>query len=297
MRRKKTDGHAETSTPKLKDAREQRIPVLQHYDDYRDYIKDRIAIERERNPRLSFEYFARRFHLSTSFLSMLLSKKKHLSVDTLSAVSEFFKLNETDRMYLVFTLLEQTAKDKAQTKYFKSLRLRSRGLMHLRKNQEEVEMDAVKDIYASELTLILDALVRTNDFVEDADWVMASLRDRPESKEEVMKALQVVMAARKKLKLEKKQSLDMDFLVVNGTGLLFEGAFKIHGRAIENPSAVKPYLFGAGAYVMTSESYVEARHELKKFGMKLKELEERDGSGDTVVIFNSALITAARTPK
>lgn len=87
--------------------------------DYRDHLKLRLEADKKRNPRLSLHAFARRLKISPAFLSMLMSKKKHMAVGSLMNACDYLELSEVERLRMLWSLLEQTCSDPHHQDFFR----------------------------------------------------------------------------------------------------------------------------------------------------------------------------------
>jgi len=281
------------------DARAGSKPQLEEFADYRDYLRERLAFEKERNSNLSLHFFARKMKVSTSFLSVLLAKKKHLSLDTLYAVADYLQLEGTERIHLILMVLEITAKSEAQTKYFAALRLQSSGFLRLELGMPKYDLSALKSMFGSELRLILDALVRDPSFREDPEWIMPRLLGkRSETVHEVMTTVREVLQGREAIGLQKGESTLTAVPQHHASNAeVFKSGFASFTRAMQDPEAMMPYIFASQSFLYTREAYLEAFEAFSDLSKKLKEIESRHPGGDRAMVFSAAIVTGAKPPK
>jgi len=128
------------------------------YDDYRLYVRDAIAKKQtDSNRKLSLRSIAYKMDLSPAYLSTVMNKKKHLSVDTALKVAEWLDLTTTEIEYL--TGLVQVTHESDDIKIGKiQKRLAGLSQFHRRKKIETKSFDPILDInHISTLVLMSGA--------------------------------------------------------------------------------------------------------------------------------------------
>ena len=128
------------------------------YDDYRVYVKDAIAKKQtDASRKLSLRSIAYKMDLSPAYLSTVMNKKKHLSVDTALKVAEWLDLSTTEIEY--FTGLVQVTHESDNTKAGKiQKRLSGLSQFHRRKNVETKSFEQILDVnHISTLVLMAGA--------------------------------------------------------------------------------------------------------------------------------------------
>lgn len=129
-----------------------------HYDDYRLYVRDAIAKKQTDSTRkLSLRSIAYKMDLSPAYLSTVMNKKKHLSVDTALKVAEWLDLSTTEVEYL--TGLVQVTHENDDLKIGKiKKRLDALAQFHRRKKVETIDFDKILDLnHISTLVLMTGA--------------------------------------------------------------------------------------------------------------------------------------------
>jgi uncharacterized protein (TIGR02147 family) len=91
------------------------------YEDYREFIRDHYLYSKSLNSKISLEYIAKRISITKGFLNLVMKKKRHLSVDSIFKVTNFFKLNQLEFQFLFFQILFHTTKEKEAKTYFQSI--------------------------------------------------------------------------------------------------------------------------------------------------------------------------------
>ena len=133
------------------------------YDDYRVYVRDAIAQKQTDSSRkLSLRSIAYKMDLSPAYLSTVMNKKKHLSVDTALKVAEWLDLSTTEVEYL--TGLVQVTHESDDTKAVKiQKRLSGLSQFHRRKTVETKSFDEILDVnHISTLVLMSGAHSKLN---------------------------------------------------------------------------------------------------------------------------------------
>lgn len=129
-----------------------------HYDDYRLYVRDAITQKQTDSSRkLSLRSIAYKMDLSPAYLSTVMNKKKHLSVDTALKVAEWLDLNTTETEYL--TGMIQATHETDDMKIGKiQKKLDGLAHSHRRKKVEAVDFDKILDLnHVSTLVLMTGA--------------------------------------------------------------------------------------------------------------------------------------------
>jgi hypothetical protein len=272
-------------------------PQPSGYDDYRDYFKDRFAWAREQNSRLSLNFFARKMKVSTAFLSMLFSKKKHMSLNSLVAVSDYLKLDRLDRIILVFNLLQATSKALEHREFFRQMGAQLKGYRLIDRDLPSHDVADVRDIYSTELRMVLSAFSQVSGFKPDVDWVMERLRFVPESRAEVEKVLTEVIAAHKRMATDPNVS-DVETTFPGGNfGIsVYRPGLGLHAKAIAAADSFSPSAFVSLGMTLNEEAYREMLREFGQFCKRLEVIAEKAEVTDRVYVFNAGMFCVASPP-
>lgn len=87
--------------------------MIYEYDNYIHYLKDTLKAKSKTNPSYSLRAFAKKLDLSPGALSLILNKKKNLSVARAYEVAQFLELDTNETEY--FTALIQLESAKSET--------------------------------------------------------------------------------------------------------------------------------------------------------------------------------------
>jgi uncharacterized protein (TIGR02147 family) len=93
------------------------------FEDYRDFIKQRLEKMRAENSFFSFQYCAKKMKTSKSYLKLVIGKKRHITLTKITALSELLKLTPEEQPYFVFLFLRDIAKDQVLREYFNTILL------------------------------------------------------------------------------------------------------------------------------------------------------------------------------
>jgi uncharacterized protein (TIGR02147 family) len=272
-------------------------PDLSSYHDYRDYLRERLAFEKARNPRLSLHFFARKMKVSTPFLSMLFSKKKHMSLLSLVAVSDYLRMERKDRMLMVFNLLETTSKSDEQRNFFSLMCGQLRAFKMIDQELPKRDLSEYHAIYGSEVGMILSALAQTSDFRDDLDWVMSRITVPSVSRDEVARLLPKVIETHKALGLHADESTVQSTIVSSpASEPLYRPAWNLHGQALEYGDKVRPAAFGSLTITVNEEGYRDLIKAFGEFCTKIEKIAESNKFTDRVFVLNTGLFCVAKPP-
>ncbi len=155
------------------------------YDDYRVYVRDAISKKQEDSARkISLRSVAYKMDLSPAYLSTVMNKKKHLSVDTALKVAEWLDLSATEIEYL--TGMIQVTHETDNLKIDKiQKKLKGLAHSHRRKKVDSINFDKILDLnHISTLVLMSGAHSSVNAAgltkllnleADEADKILANL--------------------------------------------------------------------------------------------------------------------------
>lgn len=273
-------------------------PHLCDFEDYRDFLAEKIRYLKAQNPRLSLGAFARRMNVSTAFISLLISKKKHLSLDTVASFSEALGFDESDSMLLVFKLLEERATMPQQKKFFRYFADQTTVLKHWQSpRRSPVNAGDMKKLLGSEMAMVISGLARTKDFRPDVEWVQSRLVGfEDHSKEEIAVAIREVLQARASYAAE--ESVWAAFPTPYPAGAdgrsFYAVGIQLMQRSLDHFLTMQPHAFVAQGLAFSKPNADKAMEAFAAFGNKLKELSEISQQADQVYILNAGLFRVCR---
>jgi len=91
-----------------------KTPQISDYNDYREYLKDFIELNKQTSPKYSFRYFANKLSWPISLISDVINKRKNLSVSRAIEFSKFAKFDEFQTERLIYLSIIESASPKAE---------------------------------------------------------------------------------------------------------------------------------------------------------------------------------------
>lgn len=89
--------------------------------DYRNILKERLALKKQDGTKYTQSYFARKMGVSKSYLTAVLSCKKHLSAEKLDLLCRALQLGEEDCLAVLLSYSQQVHSQKYLSKTLSSL--------------------------------------------------------------------------------------------------------------------------------------------------------------------------------
>jgi|GEM_PF-3404861 len=268
------------------------LPSLLNFNDYRDFLKARAEFEKTKNARISANAIAKRWGVSPAFLSMLFAKKRHIGLNTCSELAKHLKLSEDEQMLMTIEILSTSAESPIHKRYFNLMRDQLRGFMHIEVKIQESHVDSDWVRYGSELHLTLSALMDTTDYVNDPDWVMSRLINKNYTREDIVKALNI-------LNQEKFSSRKIGLSHVLAVGPVASPAYRpgyaAFGEALQEPERYTPNVFTSMSMTFSEEASMQALKEFRAMTQKLVDLAtpEKPEKQDRVFIFSGGVFRVA----
>lgn len=87
---------------------------------YRDLLKEILEENKTKNPKLSQSYYAQKIGTSRSFLNLVFTKKKHLSLEKLDLLCRYLKISPEMCLKVLRSFLQETSKQKYLTQALKN---------------------------------------------------------------------------------------------------------------------------------------------------------------------------------
>lgn len=173
------------------------------YKDYRDYFKDLFLEKKKNNKVYSYQYCALKLDVSSSYLKLVFNKTRHISLEKLSELSEFFGLDLFEKQWITHLFLYTTCEDLELKKYFKTVVASCLAYQSQSRDKTDTafEKKFENQIFSNWLLMTIYNFVDVVDFTWNADWIF----DRLVQLENVKKS--DISDAMKKL-------LDLNFLTL-----------------------------------------------------------------------------------
>ncbi len=146
-------------------------PDIRHYHDYRLYLKDRIAFEKESRPRFSLRKLSEEVKVAPGFLPMFLSGDRSISSEMLERVGAGLGLNQEERKYLQG--LRTIAESQSQDLRLEALEELQKSRGYRESNPKELE---VRQYLTEWFNIVIRELVNVDGFKWDPKWIRSRLR-------------------------------------------------------------------------------------------------------------------------
>ena len=146
---------------------------IEKFDDYRDYIKYLFDIKKIENSKTSFQSFASKTKLSKSYLKMVIDKKRHISLDNIPILANYFNLNNRTKQLMMIKLMLLNTKSPDVENYFKSI---YKSMLVQKQQTKKTILSEKKDSLQYKLTdmAILD-IVRSPKLEKTDKWIQEML--------------------------------------------------------------------------------------------------------------------------
>lgn len=144
---------------------------LQTYSDYRSFLSDLFDERKSKNSKFSYQACALKLKTSRSYLKLVFSKKRHISIGKLNAVCDLFQLKEYEKQWLVFLFLANTTEDPAMSDYFMTvIESISYSENHRGKSEKFNIHQHRSKIYDDWINLAIYEMVNLSNSKWDANW-------------------------------------------------------------------------------------------------------------------------------
>ncbi len=150
----------------------EKLNILFHYLDYREFLKDRFDYLRVTNPAFSYRYFNQKAGLKSSgHMKMILDGKANLSKKTIYKVCRGLGLSEKEASYFETLVSFNQAKTHEDKDAF------YRDLLECKPPKEgHVLGEQLYKIFNHWYYAVILELVRSDDFQEDPAWIAKKLK-------------------------------------------------------------------------------------------------------------------------
>lgn len=162
--------------------------LISKFDDYRDFLNHKVLIANESH--FSYQHFANKIKSSKSYLKLVVEKKRHISLNKIIRISEYFKLSDFEKQYFIFLFLKCTVKDDEIKEFFDTILAQYSGSysqdeVHrsdqlkqsspektIEKNNNTIQQVANNNfIFRSWINLAIMGLARLPGYKHEADWI------------------------------------------------------------------------------------------------------------------------------
>lgn len=266
--------------------------LITKYRDYRLFIRDRWNELKSNNKTLSLESAARKLKTSKSYLTMVMSQKRHITANKIIVLTEILKLNKIEGEYFFFLFLHSTIQEPRLRSYvdsvIKQYQININFVSGFQQNKA-----AELEVFKEWPRLLLHGLARLKDFDWNPSWLdkrIISGEDRKLMKDSVFKDL--LENGILEVKQDKIKAQDFIFLKSRYTQKDF---FRSMMSAFLNQAALylnsdDPILNGPSAAItlpLSKERFEEAILLIKETQKKLIELSSSDPEPEDLYYYTS----------
>lgn len=150
------------------------------FEDYRDFIQFQFQTLKKSKPKFSYQNVANDLGTTKSYLKLVIDKKRHISLDKLIGLADYFKLSSFETQYLIFSFLAATSKETEIKEFFKSI-LSSYLALSRSPNLPNINLDspAYNSINHNWIRMAILNLSQRPDFTLDTNWIHMKLGGDP----------------------------------------------------------------------------------------------------------------------
>ena len=276
------------------------------FQDYRDFLQAKLAKMKAQNRKFSFQYCSQKLGTTASYLKLVVSKKRHISLDRISKISALFKLNEFDRQYFTFLFLQNTTQDAELTQYFDGIlsTLKHRKLVSGEaqeyKGPQQPAAREQSHIFTSYLSQVLVEMARVAGFRADAAWIHSQICGEHLTMHEIESTLQTLF---EKGLLEKCEdgSVKTPGFACGGPGIgdldQFK-SFKIGAsqvmRVLDRVADFRPNMFYMMTLALSRDEWAAVKSEFVKLRDYMIETSRNSKNPDTIYFVSNNIFGATR---
>jgi len=93
------------------------------FHDYRELLAHLVLEKKRTQKNFSYQSFANKFGTSKSYLKLVVDKKRHIHMDKISSLCDFFGFNSFEREFFLFLFLKNVSEDPWVRDFFTSIQL------------------------------------------------------------------------------------------------------------------------------------------------------------------------------
>lgn len=279
------------------------IQDVYDYSDYRKYLNDRYWYVKKTKPHVSFQHFAEKTSLSKSYLKLVISGKRHITLDKLETVTNYLNISSAEKIFFIFLFLMNTSKEAQVRDYFGMVV----SLLKNRKNRRNVVPDVAKiahqemydSVWGSWLPMTVHAMATLPDFEANAEWIRAKLADSSSlSLEEIKKVLDLFVEKKVIVEENGRWRAAVDTLSDDLIGFLqpmgkYADAFERMKRAAANSKGHLPFKAQLSSATLTDEEFQEISEDMSKVMQKIVALSTSNKPNKRVFLYTSAFCSVA----
>lgn len=272
-----------------------------NFHDYRDFLKHRFESIKESNKRFSLLACSQRSKISKALLQFLFLKKRHISLDKFPALAKTLKLS-ADEEYFVYLLICKNSNSNPVIKnHFEQILSRIRhSYVQVEAASPPLSNRSEKSLYQNYLLMVLQTLVRLEEFQEDPQWILENLNIKNLDEETVKTALETLEKndylyrdENKKLKPHPTTLWRPDPFDPDGHGVYRRAAESV-AELLKHPDIYRPSVYMAMSLAMDEKNLLAAEKYMIEVHHHLNALAKASTNPTSVVYIGNFLLALAR---
>jgi len=152
---------------------------IDRYVDYRDFLNDLFLLKKSSNKPISYQQCSMKLKTSRSYLKLVFSKKRHISLDKINPICNLFQVTLVERQWILFLFLMNTTTDAKMKLFFQAIV--SSYLQHSESERENflsvLDSSLAQKIHLQSLHLIVLAMMDLPGFKWDEMWIKNKMID------------------------------------------------------------------------------------------------------------------------
>lgn len=272
-----------------------------NFSDYRDFLKKRYEQLKVDNPKFSLNACAIKSKISKSLLQFIFRKKRHLGLDKMPALAKALKLTSHEEYFIYLMICKNSSKNIEIQNHFENIlnRLRHESVKVATTEPTRANTNN-KNLYLDYLFMMIQTLVRLDDFQEDPKWILKNLNvpNLTETKiTEVLKDLEkqkfLVRDENKKLKAPQETLWRPDPYDPSGQKVFTKGA-ECMAELMQKPELYKPSVYMSMSLAFDEKNLLQAEKLMIELHHQLSKLAKDSVQPTAVTQFGNFMLTVSR---
>ncbi|MFN7904031.1 MAG: TIGR02147 family protein [Pseudobdellovibrionaceae bacterium] len=264
-------------------------PNIFSYSSSGKYLKDMFGYHKSKNPKFSMIYFSKQIGLSGSYLKLVLAQKRRFSLDAAVLLAKKFRLNHSEKSFLIHLILKENAETPSLKNHFES------HLIELKKQNIAYNTDhRLNSIFSNSLTWEIFSMIGVDGFSPDPRWIIQRLKRRKPSIQEIeeslsrlksLGAIEFIDGRIKAKDIVSKHSVDLQAIYLVALQ-----------RAMEHlkfSPDEKSSIFDSFCLILSEDEYEQIRNVIENTKQKIASIATRKGIKTRIAYYNANLFFAS----
>ncbi len=274
--------------------------------DYRDFLRERFNDLKKERKTLSLQACAQRSGLSKSHLQFLFKKERHITLDKFPGLAKALKLTSEEEYFTYLMICKNSSQNEYVKTHFENIMRRIRNQyvsIELEDPISTSNQSIEKELYEDILYMILQSMVRLEDFKEDSKWIIESLPLEDLTEEKVISGLRFLEKVGAIERNKNGKLVAKEYLVFRPDPYDPKG-FNVYTKAAEytadlmqNPYKYSPSVYSSMALAMDEENLSKAEKLMIETHHRLCHLAQDSKKPTATIYIANFLITMARLRK